>query len=47
VVGGTNQGHGDFAHDKGAKLHIDGARLFDAAIARKTTAAKLAAGPTP
>jgi len=33
-----------FAHSKGAKLHIDGARIFDAAIAQKTTAAKLAAG---
>ncbi|MES2154516.1 MAG: GntG family PLP-dependent aldolase [bacterium] len=34
----------DLAHDKGAMLHVDGARIFDAAIARKTTAAKLTKG---
>jgi threonine aldolase len=31
----------DTAHAKDAKLHIDGARIFNAAIARKTTAAAL------
>jgi threonine aldolase len=31
----------DVAHAKGAKLHLDGARIFNAAIARKTTAAAL------
>lgn len=34
----------DFAHQKGAKLHLDGARIFDAAHAQGTPAAKLA-GP--
>ena len=34
----------EYAHERGAKLHLDGARIFDAAIAKKTTAAKLAAG---
>ncbi|MHB1262771.1 MAG: GntG family PLP-dependent aldolase, partial [Thermoplasmatota archaeon] len=34
----------DFAHDKKAKLHIDGARIFNAAIATKTPAAKLVEG---
>jgi threonine aldolase len=29
------------AHERGAKLHVDGARVFNAAIARKTTAAAL------
>ncbi|MEA3202697.1 MAG: threonine aldolase [Thermoplasmata archaeon] len=29
------------AHAQGAKLHVDGARVFNAAIARKTTAAAL------
>ncbi|HUR62138.1 MAG TPA: GntG family PLP-dependent aldolase [Candidatus Thermoplasmatota archaeon] len=31
----------DLAHAKGASLHVDGARIFNAAIARKTTAASL------
>ena len=34
----------DATHDRGAKLHLDGARLFNAAVAQKTTAAKLAQG---
>ena len=34
----------DFVQERGAKLHIDGARIFNAAIARKTTAARLCAG---
>ncbi len=34
----------NFAHKRGAKLHIDGARIFHAAIAQKTTAAKLVVG---
>ena len=34
----------DFTHRKGARLHLDGARLFNAAIAQKTTAARLAEG---
>ncbi|MFO1533687.1 MAG: GntG family PLP-dependent aldolase, partial [Thermoplasmatota archaeon] len=34
----------DLAHGKGAKLHVDGARIFDAAVAQKTTATKLTAG---
>jgi len=34
---------GDFAHEHGIKLHIDGARLFNAAIAQGVSAAQLAA----
>jgi threonine aldolase len=34
----------DAAHAKGAKLHIDGARIFNAAIAQKTKPATLCAG---
>jgi len=34
---------GDFAHEHGIKLHIDGARLFNAAIALGVSAAQLAA----
>jgi threonine aldolase len=34
----------DFAHDRKAKLHVDGARIFNAAIATKSSAAKLAEG---
>ncbi|MFO1532440.1 MAG: low specificity L-threonine aldolase [Thermoplasmatota archaeon] len=34
----------DFAQERKARFHIDGARIFNAAIARKTTAAKLCAG---
>ena len=34
----------DFAQERGARFHIDGARIFNAAIARKTTAAKLCSG---
>jgi len=34
----------DQAHRHGAKFHIDGARIFNAALAQKTTAAKLCAG---
>jgi threonine aldolase len=36
----TNQ-VGEIAHQNGAKLHIDGARLFNAAIALKTSAKEL------
>jgi threonine aldolase len=32
------------AHERGAKLHVDGARVFNAAVARKTTAAALCKG---
>jgi threonine aldolase len=32
------------AHERGARLHVDGARIFNAAIARKTTAAALCKG---
>jgi len=32
----------DFVHARGAKLHLDGARLFNAAIASKTAAAEIA-----
>ena len=34
----------DFAHDNRARLHVDGARIFNAAIATKTQAAKLVEG---
>ena len=34
----------DATHERGAKLHLDGARLFNAAIAQGTTAASLAKG---
>jgi threonine aldolase len=34
----------DATQGKGARLHIDGARIFNAAIARRTTAAKLCEG---
>jgi threonine aldolase len=34
----------DATHDRKAKLHLDGARVFNAAIAQKTTAAKLCDG---
>ena len=30
-----------FAHEKGLKLHLDGARLFNAAVAEDTSAAEL------
>jgi threonine aldolase len=33
---------GDLTHSLGMKLHVDGARIFNAAIALKTTAAELA-----
>jgi threonine aldolase len=34
----------DFTHERKAKLHIDGARIFNAAIATRTPAAKLVQG---
>jgi threonine aldolase len=34
---------GDLAHDRGLKLHIDGARIFNAAVALDVSAAELAA----
>lgn len=34
----------DYAHEHGAKFHIDGARLFNAAVAQKTSAAKICKG---
>src|SRR5688572_17483484 len=34
----------DFTHERKAKLHVDGARIFNAAIATKTPAARLVEG---
>jgi threonine aldolase len=34
----------DFAQERGAAFHIDGARIFNAAVAQKTTAARLCEG---
>jgi threonine aldolase len=34
----------DFAHERNAKVHVDGARIFNAAIAQGTTADRLVSG---